>query len=75
MLGKDKEKYMDIIDMPRHVSNKHPQMSIHDRAAQFASFAALTGHDEKVLESAEEVFQKMEYGDDENGYFEFEESI
>lgn len=75
MLGKDKEKYMDIIDMPHHVSEKRPQMSLHDRAAQFASFAALTGHEEKVNESAEEVYKRMEYGDEENGYFEFEESI
>ena len=36
-------KYDDIIDLPHHVSKVHPQMSIWDRSAQFAPFAALTG--------------------------------
>lgn len=45
-------KYDDIINLPHHVSKKHPQMSLHDRAAQFAPFAALTGYEEKVRESA-----------------------
>ena len=44
------EKYDDIINLPHHVSKKHPQMSLHDRAAQFAPFAALTGYDEEVKE-------------------------
>ena len=37
-------EYDDIINMPHHVSATHPQMSMHDRAAQFSPFAALTGH-------------------------------
>ena len=41
-------KYDDIINLPHHVSKKHKQMSIHDRAAQFAPFAALVGYDEEV---------------------------
>ncbi len=45
-------KYDDIINLPHHVSRKHPQMSLHDRAAQFAPFAALTGYDEKVKATA-----------------------
>lgn len=36
-------KYADIMDMPRHISSRHPPMSMLDRAAQFAPFAALTG--------------------------------
>lgn len=44
--------YDDIINLPHHVSKKHPQMSIHDRAAQFAPFAALTGHEEAIEETA-----------------------
>ena len=39
-----KTPYADIIDLPHHVSRNHPQMSMHDRAAQFAPFAALTGY-------------------------------
>ncbi len=37
------EAYDDIIHLPHHVSKKYPQMSLYDRAAQFAPFAALTG--------------------------------
>ena len=37
-----KTPYADIIDLPHHVSQNHPQMSMHDRAAQFAPFTALT---------------------------------
>lgn len=38
------DKYVDMIYMPHHVSKKHPQMPILDRAAQFVPFAALTGY-------------------------------
>lgn len=43
----DWKKYEDIIDLERPLSKKHMPMSIHDRAAQFASFAALKGYDEE----------------------------
>ena len=35
------------MDRPK---NKYPKMSMSDRAAQFAPFAALTGHKEAILE-------------------------
>ena len=35
-------KYDDIIDLPHPTSQNHPRMSLHDRAAQFSPFAALT---------------------------------
>lgn len=44
-------QYHDIINLPHHQSAKRPHMSIHDRAAQFASFAALTGHKEAIRET------------------------
>jgi hypothetical protein len=44
--------YSDIINMPHHVSLRHPQMQMSDRAAQFSPFAALTGHDEAITETA-----------------------
>ena len=48
-----KEKnYDDIIDLPHYVSQKRPKMSMHDRAAQFSPFAALTGYEEAVAETA-----------------------
>lgn len=39
------DRYADIIDLPHPVSKKHSQMSLWDRAAQFAPFAALGEHD------------------------------
>lgn len=45
------DKYDDIINLPRHVSKKHPQMSLEARSAQFAPFAALTGYDEMIQET------------------------
>ena len=46
--------YDDIINLPHHVSKKHPQMSMLQRAAQFAPFAALTGHDKAIEETAQQ---------------------
>ncbi len=48
----EKSKYEDIIDLPHHVSYRHPRMSRIDRAAQFAPFAALTGYGAAVEETA-----------------------
>ena len=50
--------YDDIINLPHHVSKKHPQMSMLQRAAQFAPFAALTGHDKAIEETAKENTEK-----------------
>ena len=47
--------YDDIINLPRHVTKnpaKHPPMPLMQRAAQFAPFAALTGHDSAIRETA-----------------------
>ena len=44
--------YADIIDLPHHQSKTRPHMSMHDRAAQFAPFAALQGYSEMVEEEA-----------------------
>ena len=52
-------KYEDIINLPHHVSKKHPQMSMHDRAAQFAPFAALSGHSEAIEETARLADRKI----------------
>lgn len=52
MSGRKPGPYEDIIHLPHHVSMAHPHMSLHDRAAQFAPFAALTGHDAAVRETA-----------------------
>ena len=59
--------YSDIIDMPHHVSEKHSQMSMWNRAAQFAPFAALTGYDNVITETAKEneiSYNRKESDDD-----------
>ena len=45
-------RYDDIIDLHHHVSETRPRMSRLDRAAQFAPFAALTGYEAVVAETA-----------------------
>ena len=45
-------KYDDILSLPHLVSKTHPPMPRAERAAQFSSFAALTGYEEIVAESA-----------------------
>ena len=54
----------DIINLPHHVSKKHPQMSLHDRAAQFSPFAALTGHKEAINETARLTDEKQILSED-----------
>ena len=44
--------YEDMIGLPHHVSKKHPQMAVSDRAAQFSPFAALTGYGDTLKETA-----------------------
>lgn len=45
------ENYDDIINLPHHVSTKHAPMSMMNRAAQFAPFAALTGYSAAIEET------------------------
>lgn len=52
--------YADIIDMPHHVSTKHPHMSLHDRAAQFSPFAALSGYEDMIDEEARLTQEQMD---------------
>ena len=47
-----KTLYDDIIRLPHHISQNHPQMPLRDRAAQFAPFSALTGYEAAVGETA-----------------------
>ena len=43
--------YDDIINLPHPTSAKHPRMPLSDRAAQFAPFAALSGHSAALAET------------------------
>ncbi len=57
-------KYDDLISQPHHTSSKRPRMPTHDRAAQFAPFAALTGYQEVIGETSRLTTEKVELGDD-----------
>ena len=61
----DTGKYDDIINLPHHVSQKHRRMSLLDRAAQFAPFAALAGYEEAVKETRRLTDKKRELDDSE----------
>lgn len=56
--------YDDIINLKRPISKKHKPMSLYNRAAQFAPFAALTGYDDVIDETGRltnEMLQLDEY--------------
>ena len=56
-------KYDDIINLPHHVSLKHPQMSMLNRAAQFSPFAALSGYEDAIDETARLTDAEIELSD------------
>jgi hypothetical protein len=58
------EEYNDIINMPHHVSTKHPRLSMVQRAAQFAPFAALTGYGDVVNETARLTEERIEINEE-----------
>lgn len=55
--------YDDIINLPHHVSTTRPQMSTINRAAQFAPFAALTGYDAAIRETARLTDERIKLGE------------
>ena len=56
--------YDDIIHLPHPTSKNRPRMSIHDRAAQFSPFAALSGHAAAIAETARLTDRKLELDED-----------
>lgn len=60
-----KSPYEDILDLPHHVSKVHPPMDMHERAAQFSPFAALTGYDAAIVESRRLTDREVELSEDE----------
>ena len=62
MPEKDISDYADIINLQRPISYKRPPMPVIKRAAQFAPFAALTGHDEAIQKALQRhIAQALEY--------------
>lgn len=57
-------QYDDIINLPHHVSQKHSQMSLYARSAQFVPFAALTGYEDAIKETSRETSEKIDIDDE-----------
>lgn len=53
-------RYDDIIDLPHHQSKTHAHMSMHNRAAQFMPFAALTGYDDIIKRTEQASGESVE---------------
>ena len=65
MNSENPNPYADIIDLPHHVSTRHPQMPMEKRAAQFSPFAAMVGHDAAIRETARLTEEQLELSEDE----------
>ena len=57
-------KYKDIINLPHHASKTRKPMSLYNRAAQFAPFAALTEYDDAIKETARLTEERIELSDE-----------
>ena len=56
--------YDDIINLPHPTSQRHLRMPIHDRAAIFSPFAALSGHGAAIAETARLTERRIELDED-----------
>ena len=65
MNSENPNPYADIIDLPHHVSTRHPQMPMEKRAAQFSPFAAMVGHDAAIRETARLTEEQLDLSEDE----------
>ena len=64
----DEHRYDDILYMPHHQSKERPHMSLHDRAAQFAPFAALSGHEEAIEETTRAAQERVMFRETETDF-------
>ena len=68
-MSKNSGRYSDIIDLPHHQSVYRPHMTVYNRAAQFAPFAALVGYDQMVQDTADILLldQRVLLSEDQKG--------
>ena len=70
MQNNDLLQYKDILNIPYPKSDRHPQMTLLQRSAQFAPFAALTGFGGEITKSAERITEEMlDNGYDADDYY------
>ncbi len=65
------KKYLDIINLPHHVSKKHEKMSLELRAAQFAPFSALTGYKEIINETQRYTDTRKQLNEEEKNMLDY----
>ena len=63
-MNEDISRYKDIINLPHHISKRHPRLSMEQRAAQFSPFAALTGYEEATDETSRLIDEKIELSEE-----------
>ena len=64
MHQQDEHRYDDMLLLPHHVSPRRKPMPLADRAAQFSPFAALTGYDAAIRETARLTDDFVELSED-----------
>lgn len=64
MDNQETHRYDDIINLPHPTSKTHPRMPMYNRAAQFSPFAALTGHEAAIAETARRTDEKHQLSED-----------
>ena len=64
------DRYDDIINLPHPTSKRYPRMPLAERAAQFSPFAALTGYDSVIAETARKVEQSFQPLESDGEYYE-----
>ena len=67
--------YDDMLNLPHPTSRRHPQMSLSDRAAQFAPFAALSGHSAALVETARLTERRIELDEDVKAALDFKQQM
>lgn len=75
LMAQTTAKYKDIIDLPHHVSSKHTPMTLENRAAQFSPFAALTGYDAAIAETARLTDEMMDLDENTRSFLDGKLSI
>lgn len=61
------DPYEALYDLPHHVSDYHPHMSMTNRAAQFSPFKSMAGYEDEVKRAEEEWIRKINEADDHSG--------
>lgn len=73
--NKDKNPYLDIINLEHHVSSSRERMSRYNRAAQFSPFAAVVGYDGAIKETARRTDDRIELDESEKNILDEKLSI